>query len=174
MAALPGDGLEDADGLGGDGAGVDDDRAGQAGAGRAREVRVGDRVSFEDLKAAGLEIDRKTLADIAVMPVIVRMDDINLNTSWAGKPAVAARPSQPLAAGPERPRRAPATLRPTRVRASIDASCAASSVRSTSFTTTSASVTASSASRRSSPPSSRCTTPSRATACSRLVATSAA
>ncbi len=30
-----------------------------------------------------------TLADIAVMPVIVRMDDINLNASWADKPAVA-------------------------------------------------------------------------------------
>lgn len=30
-----------------------------------------------------------TLADIAVMPVIVRMDDLNLNASWADKPAVA-------------------------------------------------------------------------------------
>ena len=30
-----------------------------------------------------------TLADIAIMPVIVRMDDINLDTSWADKPAVA-------------------------------------------------------------------------------------
>ena len=30
-----------------------------------------------------------TLADIAVMPVIVRMDDLNLNTSWADKPTVA-------------------------------------------------------------------------------------
>lgn len=33
--------------------------------------------------------DMLTLADIAIMPVIVRMDDINLNASWAGKPAVA-------------------------------------------------------------------------------------
>ena len=32
---------------------------------------------------------RPTLADIAVMPVIVRMDDINLAASWADKPAVA-------------------------------------------------------------------------------------
>lgn len=32
--------------------------------------------------------DRLTLADIAIMPVIVRMDDINLHTSWADKPAV--------------------------------------------------------------------------------------
>jgi len=31
---------------------------------------------------------KPTLADIAMMPVIVRMDDINLNTSWADKPAV--------------------------------------------------------------------------------------
>ncbi len=30
-----------------------------------------------------------TLADIAVMPVIVRMDDINLHASWSDKPAVA-------------------------------------------------------------------------------------
>ena len=30
-----------------------------------------------------------TLADIAIMPVIVRMDDINLDTAWADKPAVA-------------------------------------------------------------------------------------
>ena len=30
-----------------------------------------------------------TLADIAIMPVIVRMDDINLDASWADKPAVA-------------------------------------------------------------------------------------
>jgi glutathione S-transferase len=30
-----------------------------------------------------------TLADIAIMPVIVRMDDINLHASWADKPAVA-------------------------------------------------------------------------------------
>ena len=29
-----------------------------------------------------------TLADIAVMPVIVRMDDINLHDVWAGKPAI--------------------------------------------------------------------------------------
>lgn len=29
-----------------------------------------------------------TLADIAVMPVIVRMDDINLHEAWADKPAV--------------------------------------------------------------------------------------
>ena len=29
-----------------------------------------------------------TLADIAVMPVIVRMDDINLHEVWAGKPAI--------------------------------------------------------------------------------------
>jgi len=33
--------------------------------------------------------DRLSLADIAIMPVIVRMDDINLHTSWADKPAVA-------------------------------------------------------------------------------------
>ena len=31
---------------------------------------------------------RPTLADIAVMPVIVRMDDLNLHASWADKPAV--------------------------------------------------------------------------------------
>ena len=30
-----------------------------------------------------------TLADIAIMPVIVRMDDINLHGAWAGKPAIA-------------------------------------------------------------------------------------
>jgi glutathione S-transferase len=30
-----------------------------------------------------------TLADIAIMPVIVRMDDINLQASWADKPAIA-------------------------------------------------------------------------------------
>ncbi|NND49006.1 MAG: glutathione S-transferase family protein [Rhizobiales bacterium] len=30
-----------------------------------------------------------TLADIAVMPVIVRMDDINLHGAWADKPAIA-------------------------------------------------------------------------------------
>ena len=30
-----------------------------------------------------------TLADIAIMPVIVRMNDINLNSSWSDKPAVA-------------------------------------------------------------------------------------
>ena len=30
-----------------------------------------------------------TLADIAVMPVIVRMDDVNLGKSWADKPVVA-------------------------------------------------------------------------------------
>lgn len=30
-----------------------------------------------------------TLADIAVMPVIVRMDDINLEGAWSGKPAIA-------------------------------------------------------------------------------------
>ena len=30
-----------------------------------------------------------TLADIAVMPVIVRMDDVNLDGAWAGKPAIA-------------------------------------------------------------------------------------
>ena len=30
-----------------------------------------------------------TLADISVMPVIVRMDDINLHHMWAAKPAVA-------------------------------------------------------------------------------------
>ena len=30
-----------------------------------------------------------TLADIAIMPVIVRMDDINLHSSWADKPRVA-------------------------------------------------------------------------------------
>jgi glutathione S-transferase len=30
-----------------------------------------------------------TLADIAVMPVIVRMDDINLHACWSDKPAVA-------------------------------------------------------------------------------------
>jgi len=30
-----------------------------------------------------------TLADIAIMPVIVRMDDVNLGASWAGRPAVA-------------------------------------------------------------------------------------
>ncbi|MBY0271757.1 MAG: glutathione S-transferase family protein [Burkholderiales bacterium] len=33
--------------------------------------------------------DKITLADIAIMPVIVRMDDINLHASWADKPAVA-------------------------------------------------------------------------------------
>ena len=33
--------------------------------------------------------DSITLADIAIMPVIVRMDDINLHASWADKPAVA-------------------------------------------------------------------------------------
>ena len=32
---------------------------------------------------------RPTLADVAVMPVIVRMDDINLHDAWADKPAVA-------------------------------------------------------------------------------------
>ncbi len=32
--------------------------------------------------------DQLTLADIALMPVIVRMDDINLHASWADKPAV--------------------------------------------------------------------------------------
>ena len=32
---------------------------------------------------------RLTLADIAVMPVIVRMDDINLDGSWAARPAIA-------------------------------------------------------------------------------------
>ena len=32
---------------------------------------------------------RITLADIAIMPVIVRMDDINLHSTWAGKPALA-------------------------------------------------------------------------------------
>jgi glutathione S-transferase len=30
-----------------------------------------------------------TLADIAIMPVIVRMDDINLHGSWEDKPAIA-------------------------------------------------------------------------------------
>ena len=30
-----------------------------------------------------------TLADIAVMPVVVRMDDVNLDGAWAGKPAIA-------------------------------------------------------------------------------------
>jgi glutathione S-transferase len=30
-----------------------------------------------------------TLADVAIMPVIVRMDDINLDGAWADKPAVA-------------------------------------------------------------------------------------
>ena len=29
-----------------------------------------------------------TLADIAVLPVIVRMDDINLHEAWADRPAV--------------------------------------------------------------------------------------
>ena len=33
--------------------------------------------------------DRMTLADISVMPVIVRMDDVNLHASWSDKPAVA-------------------------------------------------------------------------------------
>lgn len=33
--------------------------------------------------------DMLTLADIAVMPVIVRMDDVNLDAAWADKPAVA-------------------------------------------------------------------------------------
>ena len=32
--------------------------------------------------------DQLTLADIALMPVIVRMDDINLHAGWADKPAV--------------------------------------------------------------------------------------
>jgi glutathione S-transferase len=32
--------------------------------------------------------DRLTLADIALMPVIVRMDDINLHAAWAARPAV--------------------------------------------------------------------------------------
>lgn len=30
-----------------------------------------------------------SLADVAIMPVIVRMDDLNLNLNWADKPAVA-------------------------------------------------------------------------------------
>ena len=30
-----------------------------------------------------------TLADLAVMPVIVRMDDVNLDAAWADKPAIA-------------------------------------------------------------------------------------
>jgi glutathione S-transferase len=30
-----------------------------------------------------------SLADVAVMPVIVRMDDINLHGAWAARPAVA-------------------------------------------------------------------------------------
>ena len=30
-----------------------------------------------------------TLADVAIMPVIVRMDDINLHTMWADKPGIA-------------------------------------------------------------------------------------
>lgn len=30
-----------------------------------------------------------SMADISLMPIIVRMDDINLHESWAGKPAVA-------------------------------------------------------------------------------------
>ena len=34
--------------------------------------------------------ERLTLADIAIMPVIVRMDDINLNAMWADRPMVAA------------------------------------------------------------------------------------
>ena len=33
--------------------------------------------------------EQLTLADIAVMPVIVRMDDINLDTMWKDRPAVA-------------------------------------------------------------------------------------
>jgi glutathione S-transferase len=33
--------------------------------------------------------DRISLADIAIMPVIVRMDDINLQSSWHDMPAVA-------------------------------------------------------------------------------------
>ena len=32
---------------------------------------------------------RLSLADIAVMPVIVRMDDVNLDNAWADKPAIA-------------------------------------------------------------------------------------
>jgi glutathione S-transferase len=32
---------------------------------------------------------RLTLADIAVMPVIVRMDDINLHHNWKDRPAIA-------------------------------------------------------------------------------------
>jgi glutathione S-transferase len=32
---------------------------------------------------------RPTLADVALMPVIVRMDDINLHSTWAARPAVA-------------------------------------------------------------------------------------
>lgn len=34
--------------------------------------------------------ERLTYADIAIMPVIVRMDDINLNAAWADRPMVAA------------------------------------------------------------------------------------
>lgn len=34
--------------------------------------------------------ERLTLADVAVMPVVVRMDDIDLNDAWAGHPAVQA------------------------------------------------------------------------------------
>ena len=30
-----------------------------------------------------------TLADVAVMPVIVRMDDVILDAAWADKPAIA-------------------------------------------------------------------------------------
>jgi glutathione S-transferase len=30
-----------------------------------------------------------SLADVAVMPVIVRMDDVNLDGAWADKPAIA-------------------------------------------------------------------------------------
>jgi glutathione S-transferase len=46
----------------------------------------------ETIRASGgpwLMGERITLADIAVMPVIVRMDDINLGTMWADKPAIA-------------------------------------------------------------------------------------
>jgi len=34
--------------------------------------------------------DKLSLVDIAVMPVIVRMEDINLSESWADKPLISA------------------------------------------------------------------------------------
>ena len=46
----------------------------------------------ESIAASGgpwLMGEHLTLADIAVMPVIVRLADLNLDRLWAGRPAVA-------------------------------------------------------------------------------------